>query len=378
MEKRTLNRDELIDWIRLIRSQNVGPIIFRQLIARFGTASQALAALPDLAKKGGMRRSPRIATRAAAVKEMEHVAALGGQTLALCDPAYPPLLAAAPDSPPVLTYKGHLHLSERPCLGVVGARSSSLNGESLTETLSRQLGERGWTIVSGLARGIDTAAHRGSLPTGTIAVVAGGLDVVYPEENRDMMAQIAEAGVVVAESPPGTKPTAQHFPRRNRIIAGLCLGTLVVEARIRSGALITARMAADYGREVMAIPGSPLDPRAGGPNKLIKDGAHLIQSVDDVLQALSDIARRPLEERDDLPLFASPATEQPDPDLVDRARSEILEKLSVTPLAVDELIRRCHFSQAVVSTVLMEAELAGVLDRHPGNRVSLKARALDD
>jgi len=374
MQRRALSQAERIDWLRLIRAQNVGPVVFRQLIARYGDAARALAALPDLARKGGLKRKLAIPKPADAERELAALAAAGGRYVALCEPSYPMLLAETPDSPPLLAVRGHLHLAERPTVAIVGARSSSANGDSLAHSIAAGLGQRGWTVVSGLARGIDTAAHSGSLDSGTIAVVAGGPDVVYPEENRQLMADIAERGAILAESPPGTKPTAQHFPRRNRIIAGLALGTLVVEAKRRSGALITARMAADYGRDVMAVPGSPLDPRAAGPNQLIRDGATLVQSADDVVEALESQRQPPLKEQDTVPHFDAPDPSGVDPDLVERARSAILEKLGPTPVAVDELIRRCHFSQAVVATVLMEAELAGVVDRHPGNRVSLIMR----
>ncbi|MCR9254783.1 MAG: DNA-processing protein DprA [Alphaproteobacteria bacterium] len=374
MKRRSLSLTEKRDWLRLIRSQNVGPVIFRQLIARYGDAPTALEALPELARKGGRKRRLTIAKASDVDRELERMAALGGHYVALCEPGYPALLAETPDGPPLIGIRGHLHLAERPTAALVGARSSSANGDSLARAIANGLGNRGWTTVSGLARGIDTAAHLGSLDSGTIAVVAGGPDVVYPEENRDLMAEIAERGCIVAESPPGTQPTAQHFPRRNRIIAGLSLGTVVVEARRRSGALITARMAGEYGREVMAIPGSPLDPRAAGPNHLIREGATLVQNADDVIEALEAQRRQPLKQQEELPFFDAPREATVDPDLVDRARSEILEKLGSTPVSVDELIRRCHFSQAVVATVLLEAELAGMIDRHPGNRVSLNMR----
>jgi DNA processing protein len=287
--------EERIDRLRLIRSETIGPITYAQLIARFGSAGAALAAIPDLAARGG-GRAPRLAGRDAVRREMEQVAKLGARYLFLGERDYPPLLAEVESAPPVLIAKGNSGLLNRPSIAIVGARNASAAGCRFARGLAQKLGEAGATIVSGLARGIDSAAHDGSLETGTVAVVAGGIDIFYPPENEGRQRAIAERGLVVAEQPPGTEPHARHFPSRNRIIAGLAQGTVVVEAAPRSGSLITARLAGEYGREVMAVPGFPLDPRAQGCNLLIRDGATLVQSAEDVLEAIRPLHARPVRE----------------------------------------------------------------------------------
>ena len=371
MQIRSLSGSERLDWIRLIRTETVGPVTFRQLLDRYGTVSDAIAALPDLAAKGGRRGKLRIPSRADAEREIAAARASGAEAVAWCEAVYPRLLAALDDAPPILFVRGALHLLDRPAVAVVGARNASANGRRFAETLSRGIGATGLVVVSGLARGIDTAAHGGALDSGTVAVMAGGVDVVYPPENEDLFAAIGERGVVVAESPVGTQPQARHFPRRNRIISGLSLGVVVVEAAIGSGSLITARLAAEQGREVMAVPGSPLDPRCRGANALIRDGATLIESANDVLSVLAGLIKRPLSDRRSWspePLFpAGGQAMEPN----ERARREVVEQLGPEPVSVDELIRQCHLSPPVVMTVLLELELAGRLDRHPGNRVSL-------
>jgi DNA processing protein len=269
--------DDLIDRLRLVRSPGIGPITYRQLIARFGTAAAALAAVPDLARRGG-GRAPGLASRADAEREIERGEALGARYLVLGQGLYPRLLAEMDDAPPLLMAKGQLGLLERIAVAIVGARNAS----AAACRFARGLGQQGTVVVSGLARGIDSAAHDGALDSGTIGIVAGGIDVFYPPENEARQQAIAERGLVLAEMPPGTEPRARHFPYRNRIIAGISLGTVVVEAAPRSGSLITARLSAEAGREVMAVPGSPLDPRAQGCNQLIRDGATLVQSAADV------------------------------------------------------------------------------------------------
>lgn len=363
-----LPRDEWIARIRLIRTENVGPISFRQLLRRFGSAVRALEALPDLARKGGRTRRLIPYPEARVEQELVTHDRFGSRLVVLGEDDYPPILAATEDGPPVISVLGHTHLAARSCVAIVGARNGSANARGLTQRLAADLGEAGFVVVSGLARGIDAAAHRGALPTGTVAVVAGGVDVTYPPENEALQGEIGESGLIIAESPIGTVPQARHFPSRNRIIAGLSLGTVVVEATARSGSLITARFAAEYGREVMAVPGSPLDPRTQGPNALIRDGARLVTSADDVIDTLREIVVREDPPEDDVS-FAAPALAV-DQSEVDRARAVVLELLGPEPVAVDEIIRGCQFSPTVVLTVLLEAELAGVAERHPGNRVA--------
>lgn len=368
--KRLLSAAERFDWLRLIRSENVGPRTFSRLLERFGSAGAALAALPDLARKGGARRPLKICPKPDAEREMEATERLGARLLGTCEPGYPTWLAALDDAPPLLCVLGNPSVLARPMVAMVGARNASLNGRNFARRLAADLGRAGYVVASGMARGIDTAAHQGALASGTVAVLAGGVDVVYPPENTELWREIAGAGAVVSEMPVGTQPQASHFPRRNRIISGLSLGVVVVEANARSGSLITARFAADQGREVFAVPGSPMDPRAAGPNDLIRHGATLTESVADVTDVLGDLLRRPLAEgkRAD---FRGPQPAEPDASEMDRARAAVAEALGPAPVTVDEIIRQCQLSASMVSWVLLEIELAGRLERHPGNRVSL-------
>ncbi len=369
---RTLSAAERLDWLRLIRSENVGPRTFQRLIERYGTAAAALAALPELARRGGRAKPIAVCPRAGAERELEAAERLGAVALAAVEPTYPRWLAAIDDAPPILYARGNPSLLTRPMVGMVGARNASINGRNLARRIAAELGKAGMAVASGLARGIDTAAHEGSLATGTVAVMAGGVDVVYPPENQRLYDEVVAAGCAVSEMPPGTQPQASHFPRRNRIISGLGLGVVVVEASFKSGSLITARMAADQGREVFAVPGSPLDPRAQGPNDLIRHGAVLTESAEDVLRVLGDLLRRPLAEgkRAD---FGAPPPSPPSDDEVASARRTIVACLGPTPVTVDLIIRECQLSPPVVSMVLLELELAGRLERHPGNQVSLLA-----
>ena len=363
---------ERLNWLRLIRSERVGPVTFRQLLARFGSATAALEALPDLARRGGGRRSIKLYPRAEAERELDALAAMGARTLALNEPDYPAALAALDDAPPLLGVLGQPHLLEKPCVAMVGARNASANGRRLARQIAAELGQAGWLVASGLARGIDAAAHEGALESGTLAVVAGGLDVIYPEENTALYGSIKAHGLIVSEMPPGTVPQARHFPRRNRLISGLSLGTVVVEAAPRSGSLITARLAGEQGREVMAVPGSPLDPRARGCNHLIREGATLVESAADILEALKalggtrTVERKASEFQEDTPASL-------DETVVSSARREVHELLGPTPVAVDELLRQCQVSPALVHVVLLELELAGRLERYPGNRVAMIA-----
>ena len=367
---RALSRQERLDCLRLIRSDNVGPITFFQLLRNFGAAGEALAALPDLSRRGGRARALKPFSRAAAESEMAAYEAIGARLVAWCEPEYPPLLAEIDSAPPLVSLRGHAQLMDRRMLAIVGARNASANGRRIAERLAADLGAREFVIVSGLARGIDTSAHRGALETGTVAVLAGGIDVVYPRENADLFDAIAESGALISEIAPGTQPTSRHFPRRNRLISGMALGILVVEAAARSGSLITARLALEQGREVLAIPGSPMDPRARGANDLIRQGATLVESADDVIDALEGFLRPPLAEtrRAAAP---SPAPTPPSETELAAARRDVGEMLGPSPVAVDEIIRRCQLSFAVLSMVLLEFELAGRLERHPGNQVSI-------
>lgn len=350
--------------LRLLRSAHIGPVTYAQLIARFGGAEAALDALPMLAARGG-GRAPVIADMGAIRREIAAVEKLGACHLFVDDADYPPLLAELDSAPPALILRGNLALAGRSPVAMVGARNASAAACRFARQLALGLGEAGVTIVSGLARGIDTAAHVGSLGTGTVGVIASGIDIAFPPENAELQERVAREGLLVAEQPPGTEPLARFFPSRNRIIAGLALGTVVVEAAPRSGSLITARIAAEAGREVMAVPGSPLDPRAQGCNLLIREGATLVQSVDDILEAIRPIDARAV--RAPGGRFTGPPPE----DASDADRRALAALLGPVPVAVDELIRQSGLAPAVVHTVLLELELAGRLERHAGGRASL-------
>ena len=367
---RMLNPAERLDWLRLLRSENVGPVTFYQLLARFGSAEAALAALPDVAKRGGRARPLSLFPRAAAEREMQQLHAVGGRLVAWGEPDYPLALAALDDAPPLIAIKGDAALLAHSAFAVVGARNASANGRRFARDIALQLGQHGVVVVSGLARGIDAAAHEGALASGTIAVLAGGIDQVYPEENRALHEQIAERGVLIAELPDGTEPQARHFPRRNRIISGCSLGVLVVEAALRSGSLITARFALEQGRDVFAVPGSPLDPRCRGANDLIRNGAILCETVDDIMRELQPRLGVTMGERRREAYTPSESVAPGDNELA-HSRARLVELLSPTPVPVDELVRQCHLSPALVMTILLELELAGRIGRHPGNQVSL-------
>ena len=372
--RRELTSAERLDWLRLIRSENVGPVTFRHLLRRFGSAAAALAALPDLAKRGGRTQPLKVHPRAAAERELAELARLNGRLIAFTEPGFPPALAAIDDSPPLLAVLGQDQLLIRPTVAIVGARNASANGRLIAGTLAREIGAAGYAVASGLARGIDSAAHEAALESGTIAVVAGGIDVIYPPENETLYQSISTRGSVIAEMPVGTVPQARHFPRRNRLISGISLGVVVVEAALRSGSLITARFALEQGREVFAVPGSPLDPRSAGANGLIREGAILVQGAADVIAALA-AQKPPLSTGEEPGFAAAPAADAAEREVAG-ARPLLLELLSPEPVAVDELLRACPFSPAAVHTALLELELAGRLARHPGNRVSLLAQGM--
>jgi DNA processing protein len=359
-----LSDAERLDRLRLIRSENVGPVTFRRLLERYGTAVAALRALPELARHAG-RSSVHVCSEAEAEAEIAALARCNARLIVLGDEGYPAPLAMIEDAPASLAVIGDLRLLHRPAVAVVGSRNASLNGRRMAHDLARDLGIAGLVVVSGMARGIDAEAHRGALDSGTVATLAGGVDVCYPRENEQLYARIREEGALISEAPPGTAPQARHFPRRNRIISGLAMGVVVIEASLRSGSLITARMAAEQGREVFAVPGSPLDPRARGCNDLLRQGAILTEGAADVLAQLRPPAQapRPCAQPEPLP-------ESCDGEMED-ARRLVAGTLSPVPVLVDEIIRTCQLSPAQVSTILLEWELAGRLERHAGNRVSL-------
>ena len=356
--------EDLVDRLRLLRTAGIGPVTFRQLVIRFGTASAALAAVPDLARRGG-GKAPALRTSAEAEREIARVERLGGKFLAAGQGLYPALLAEIEDAPPLLVAKGNLNLLDRQAVAIVGARNASAAACRFARGLAHDLGEHDLVVVSGLARGIDSAAHDGALASGTIGVIAGGIDIFYPPENEERQKALFEQGLVLAEMPPGTEPRARHFPYRNRIIAGMSSGTVVVEAAPRSGSLITARLAAEAGREVMAVPGSPLDPRAQGCNQLIRDGATLIQNAADVIDAIRPLAGQ-LRSGSTPYRSAEPAMDG------EGALGLVEELLGPSPVPVDEIIRLSGASSGAVQMALLELDLAGRLDRHAGGKVSLK------
>ena len=361
----------------MCRTETIGPVTFYALLRRFGSARAALEMVPQLARRGERTKTVTPVTRTEGEAELAALQRLGAQLVCWGEPTYPSGLAAIEDAPPILTVLGRTELLGSPTVAVVGARNASANGRRFSRDLAAALGQGGIVVASGLARGIDAAAHLGALETGSLAVVAGGVDVVYPEENRGLHEALASQGAIVAELPLGTEPQARHFPRRNRIISGMALGVVVVEAAARSGSLITARFALDQGRDVFAVPGSPLDPRCRGSNDLLRHGAILTESAADVLSHLGPQLRHP-EPRREPPGFPRPAVvDWPQvgahaPGADDAAIELLAERLGPTPVAVDELVRQCHLSAAAVATLLLELELAGRVERHPGNLVSLR------
>src|SRR5499427_4736912 len=370
-----LTDEQRIDWLRLIRSENVGPRTFRALINHYGGAREALKALPELARRGGAKGAARIYPHDQAEREIKSARALGVELIALGEPDYPHRLQMIDDAPPLLAVRGAHAVLASPIVALVGARNASAAGIKFAERLAHDLGGEGFAIASGLARGIDAAAHRASLATGTIAVLAGGHDRIYPPEHAALAESILAAGALISEMPLAYEPRARDFPRRNRLISGLAAGVVVIEAAQRSGSLITARLALEQGREVFAVPGSPLDPRARGCNDLLRHGATLTENAADVLAQLAPQLRgaEPLRPA---PSIAIPLTPfSPTAGAVEPVGNEdglelILERLGPTPVAVDELVRQCQMSAAAVATLLLELELAGRVERHPGNLVS--------
>jgi DNA processing protein len=332
--------------LRLVRSRRIGPITFHEALQHFGSARAACAELSVIGE-------------AEIAREEEKLARAGGRFLVLGDADYPAALAALPDAPPVLSCIGDLSLLGRRALAIVGAREASLAGRRFAAQLAAALGGAGFVVASGLARGIDAAAHEAALATGTVAVLAGGIDQVYPPQNAGLQQAIAARGLLLAEAPFGTPPVARAFPRRNRIVSGLAVGVVVIEAAARSGSLITAQRAAEQGREVFVVPGSPMDPRYAGSNSLIRDGAILVRDANDIIGVFG------------LPQSVLQAVEKPAEKKDDTGAAKVLQGLGSVPTAVDELVRRCQVSAATVAEVLLALELEGRLERHRGNRVSL-------
>ena len=371
-KKQNLTPDQLLAWLRLIRSENVGPITFRTLVNQYGSASAALEALPELSARGGLRRKIRICPVKDAENELRHAKKRGLDIIASGDAHYPHALGFTDGAPPLLFVRGNSQILTSSMVAIVGSRNCSAAGARIAAQLAEGLGDAGIICVSGLARGVDGAAHRASLRTGTVAVLAGGADTVYPDEHRDLANEISSQGALISEMPVGYKPRGPDFPRRNRIISGVSLGTVVVEAARRSGTLITARLAGEQGREVFAVPGSPLDPRAEGTNKLIKDGAQLVTCAEDVITSLRPL----LDDPDGIPEQQSLSEDEFDmnfksDEMSGNLRDRVHDALGYSPIEIDEIIRHTGLPPSQVRMVIVELDLAGRIEHHPGQRVSL-------
>lgn len=369
--RRTLQHDSMLDILRLSRSENVGPVTFLKLLQQFGSAAAALEAIPDLAHYGGRKKPLRPCPPMQAQQELSEVIKAGARMIHIGEEDYPTLLAEINDPPPVITLLGHPHLwRAKRSIAIVGARNASALACQFTRKLAQEAGNKGLLVVSGLARGIDTAAHTGSLATGTIAVMGSGIGQIYPPENTTLHDAIAQQGCVITEQPFNAQPHARAFPGRNRIIAGMTLGTVVVEAALKSGSLITARFAAEQGRDVFAVPGSPLDPRCKGTNHLLKQGAFLCESVEDILENLSSQPRLQLGETENKNFEHRPPT-PPDNGERNEARQRVMNRLGFSPVSTDELLHQCEITPNMLALVLLELELAGRLQRHAGSKVAL-------
>lgn len=372
-----LSDEQKLNWLRLIRSDNVGPATFRDLINHFRSASAALEALPELISKGGTAGKIRIASREQAEQEIQAAHRNNARFIGMGEPDYPPALRNVDYPPPLLCVKGNSDLLNRQAIAIVGSRNASINGMRLAARFASELGKADYAIISGLARGIDASAHKQSLTTGTIAVFAGGVDHVFPEENAGLASDILEhGGAIISEMPMGWKPRSKDFPRRNRLVAGIASALLVIEAAKRSGSLISARLANEAGRTVYALPGSPLDPRCEGTNWLIKQGATLVTEAEDIIQDQSQ--SRPTDQKgfwgekeyeDGYDDDAEPGTLPVE--LEESQRKKIIRALGPSPVEIDDIIRFSEASPGQVQLVLIELSLAGRLERHGGNRVSL-------
>lgn len=373
-EQRTLDARERLDWLQLIRTDSIGPISFFRLLTKFGDAGEALKALPSIARNAGRSGPIKVYDRRLAEEELAAADKFGARLIAACEPDYPAMLQHIPDRPPILCVKGHASLFERPAVAIVGARNASAAGRKIARNLAEGLAREDVVVVSGLARGIDGAAHAASLDSGTIAVVAGGVDVIYPPEHAELTREISERGAIISERALGQQPTARDFPRRNRLIAGLSRGIVVVEAATKSGTLITARCALDYGREVFAVPGSPLDPRCQGANGLIRSGAALVESAEDILQALAEQNRGA---RDGGSLFDddwnASRGDTFEAGASEALRESVFEALSFTPMHRDEILREVDAPPGLVADALLDLVLAGKAEEHSGGRFSRAA-----
>jgi DNA processing protein len=363
---RKLSDAERVGWLRLARTDKIGPVTFASLIGRYGSAAKALEALPDLARAGG-RNTIRLYPTSAAEDEIAHAARCNAAFVAPGEEGYPPYLRHIHGAPPMLCIAGRRDIAQMDIVAIVGARNASANGMKLARMIARRLADNGIAVASGLARGIDTAAHEASLEAATVAAIAGGIDHVYPPENAGLQRDIAERGLLITEMPPGTAPKAEHFPRRNRIISGASRAVIVVEAAMRSGSLITARLAGEQGRDVFAVPGSPLDPRSEGTNRLIKDGAAILTSVDDVLEALRMTPAPDLSGA----AFLEPSIPAPADDVSADDRAHLVSFLSPSETLLDDLIRESHLAPETVMAILLELEVAGRVRRTAGGRVTL-------
>lgn len=384
-----ISDEERLSRLQLVQSDNIGPATYHQLLEIYGSAAEAITALPELASGVTRGRRVRLYSRDRVLRDVERTHACGGQIVTHGEPGFPQLLAQTTNPPPVLFVAGNIGLLQQTTCAIVGSRNSSANGKRFARDVAKGLGQSGWKIASGLARGIDTAAHEASLDQGTIAVIATGLDVIYPPENAGLHAQIATHGCVVSEMPPGTQPRAELFPRRNRIIAGLAAGVVVIEAAMRSGSLITARLANETGRDVFAVPGSPYDPRSEGTNKLIQDGAMLVTSPRDVLDVLERghlySLRSSIDNQPQRPFVSGSGKHRIDneqsagtaprdnPMVDDNHRQTVIDLLGPDPVEVDVVVRESELPSRLVQMVIMELDLTGRLERHPGQRVSLIA-----
>lgn len=371
-----LSDQQRLNWLRLIRTENIGPVAFRDLIMFCGSAASAIERLPDLNIRGGGSKPVRVTPLEDAEREIEAIERMGARLVGMGEPDYPQQLKNCEAPPPLVIIKGNPNVFRKPPVAIVGSRNASVVGARFTERLARDLGDAGFAIVSGLARGIDAAAHKASLTSGTVAVLAGGLDRPYPPENLPIYRAIPEhESALITEMPMGAEPRSRDFPRRNRIIAGLSLGLIVVEAAERSGSLISARMAGEMGRTVFAVPGSPLDPRARGTNSLLKQGATLVTSADDVIEALNPlIGREAMHSDEDQPDLLKQFDEPPEPPhaiTTDEQRDILLDALSVVPIDVDTLVRHTSLDASSAQLILLELDLAGRLLRYPGNQVAL-------
>ena len=362
---------EVLDILRLIRSENIGPRTFHDLMKYFGDAATALENVQEFSLRGGRSKAIVVCSEQKAIKELEMLNNLGANVITYNSPNYPKALLEISDFPPILSYKGDIELFNQKAIAIVGARNASANGRYFASKISKELIDAGYIVVSGLARGIDTAAHQ-ACTSKTIAVIAGGIDHIYPTENSKLFEQISKEGLLVAELPVGSKPLAQHFPQRNRLISGLSLATIVIEASLKSGSLITARFALEQNREIFAVPGFPLDPRNEGTNKLIKEGAHLIESVQDVIDNIQNY-------ENDKKLLADSAAncnnsrslESKIKQIDSNARRQVLELLSNVPVSLNYLTEQLHLPLQVIYTILLELELAGKVYRTHGNKIAL-------